>query len=91
MLINIADNEFVEASSIPMEKLDLEIVNTVGCDNASIEKLTSYLSEGYSIIENVKYGKYAGAYKAARFETGGYPTRDYLEYICRKASGYVTL
>ena len=91
MLVNTADNKVVEISSVPMKKLNLEVVNTVGCGDAFIGALASYLSEDYSIIESIKYGNCAGAYKATRYETRGFPTRTDLEDICSKASEYMTL
>ena len=88
-LINVPDNEAIDIPSVPLDKLGMHAVNTVGCGDAFIGALASYLSEGNSIIDSIKYGNCAGAYKATKYETRGSPTRSVLEDICKTASKYM--
>jgi ribokinase len=70
--------------AVPLEKIGLEVINTVGCGDAFIGAFASAKVEGYDDIEAMRWGCAAGAYKATRIETRGSPTFIQLGDILKK-------
>jgi ribokinase len=74
-------NEFIEPidiPAIPIERLGMRVVNTVGCGDAFIGGFSAAKVEGMKDIEALMYGNAAGSFKATRKETRGGPTREEL-------------
>jgi len=71
-------------SAIPLDKLGLELVNTVGCGDAFIGAFASAKVEGLSDEEALRWGCAAGAYNATKKETRGSPTFKQLESVLKK-------
>jgi len=71
-------------SAVPLEKMGLEVINTVGCGDAFIGAFVSAKVEGYDDIGAMRLGCSAGAYKATRIGTRGSPTFIQLDNILKK-------
>ena len=69
----------IHIDAVPLAKLGLEIVNTVGCGDAFIGAFSSAKVEGLDDIEALRRGNAAGSFKATRKETRGGPTRRELK------------
>ena len=70
---------FMEA--VPLERLGLKIINTVGCGDAFLGGFASALVEGKNHIDALRQASAAGSYKATRIETRGGPTREQLNKL----------
>ncbi|RLI07508.1 hypothetical protein DRO24_02865, partial [Candidatus Bathyarchaeota archaeon] len=68
----------IHVPAIPLERLGLRVVNTVGCGDAFLGAFAASLVEGLSEEEALRRGCAAGAYKATRRETRGSPRRGEL-------------
>ncbi len=67
--------------AVPLEKLGLRVVNTVGCGDAFIGGFASAKVEGLDDIEALRQASAAGSYKATRKETRGGPTAEELKEL----------
>lgn len=72
---------------IDLKRLGLKVVNTVGCGDAFIGALASYLILGFSEESALTMANLAGAIKATRYETRGSPTKAELERYYRMYFG----
>ncbi len=72
-------------AAIPLEKLGLKVVNTVGCGDAFIGAFASAKVLGFDDLEALKWANTAGAFKATKIETRGSPKKDELLDLLRKA------
>jgi len=68
----------IHVPAVPLERLGLRVVNTVGCGDAFLGAFAASLVEGLSEEEALRRGCAAGAYKATRRETRGSPRRGEL-------------
>jgi len=68
----------IQMEAVPLERLGLKVVNTVGCGDAFIGGFASALVEGRTHVEALRLGIAAGSFKATRVETRGGPTREEL-------------
>ncbi len=75
----------VNIRGIPLDKMGMKAVNTVGCGDAFLGVFSAYLTSGLEDVEALKKGNLAGAFKANRSETRGSPTSQELEEFTRKA------
>jgi len=71
----------ISMEAVPLEKLGLKIINTVGCGDAFLGGFASALVEGKNHIDALRQGSAAGSYKATRIETRGGPTREQLNKL----------
>lgn len=71
----------MHVGAVPLERLGLEVVNTVGCGDAFIGAFASALVDGLEDLEALRHGCAAGSYKATRLETRGGPTAKELESL----------
>ena len=70
--------------AIPLEELQMKVINTVGCGDALVGTFAAFKSQGYSDEEALKRANCAGAFKATKEETRGSPTREELEFLLEK-------
>ena len=80
ILIDDEDN-FIEMEALPLGKLKMKVVNTVGCGDAFIGSFASAKVKGYSDIESLRMASAAGSFKATRKETRGGPTAKELQNL----------
>jgi len=85
-LCHEASGVIVQVDSVPLEKLGLKVVNTVGCGDAFIGAFASALVEGKTDIEALREASAAGSFKATRKETRGGPIREELQEIIERWS-----
>jgi ribokinase len=64
--------------AVPLDRLGLRVVNTVGCGDAFIGGFASAKVEGLGEMEALRWASAAGSFKATRKETRGGPTRGEL-------------
>jgi len=78
LAIDPSSEEYIKVPPIPLEKLGLRVVNTVGSGDAFIGVFASHLSKTNDFVDSLLMGSCAGAYKATRMETRGSPSYDEL-------------
>jgi len=83
-LFDISEEIVLSMNAVPLEKIGLEVINTVGCGDAFIDAFASAKGEGHDDIEAMRWGCAAGAYKAPRIETRGSPTFIQLNNMLKK-------
>jgi ribokinase len=71
-------------TAVPLEKLNMSVVNTVGCGDAFIGAFASAKIMGLNDTDSLKYGCAAGSFKATKMETRGGPKYQELLGIIRK-------
>jgi len=69
----------IHIGAVPLERLGLHVVNTVGCGDAFIGAFAAAKVEGMDDLEALRRGCSAGSFKATRTETRGGPTREELD------------
>jgi ribokinase len=74
----------IHIDAVPLERLGLEVVNTVGCGDAFIGAFAAFKVEGFDDFEALRRGCAAGSFKATRKETRGGPTAEQLLDILRR-------
>jgi len=74
----------IRIGAVPLERLGLEVVNTVGCGDAFIGAFAAAKVEGADDMEALRRGCAAGSFKATRKETRGGPTAEQLEEMLRR-------
>lgn len=74
-------NELIKIEAVPLDKLGMEIVNTVGCGDAFIGVFASAKVEGLSDQVALMRASAAGSFKATRKETRGGPTLKELQIL----------
>jgi ribokinase len=70
--------------AVPVERLGMSVVNTVGCGDAFIGAFAAGKVQGLSDAESLRQGCAAGSFKATRKETRGGPTAEEFESILEK-------
>jgi ribokinase len=73
------NDEKLELQALPLERLHLKVVSTVGCGDAFLGVFAASLSQGFSEIESLERANAAGGFKASRAETRGSPSKNELE------------
>jgi ribokinase len=73
------NDETLVLPALPLERLSLKVVNTVGCGDAFLGVLAASLSQGFSEAQALKRANVAGGLKATRAETRGSPYKKELE------------
>jgi ribokinase len=71
----------IHMDAVPLERLGLEVVNTVGCGDAFIGGFAAGIVQGKNHLEALRQACAAGSYKATRIETRGGPTKKQLEKL----------
>lgn len=74
----------VHVGAVPLDRIGLSVVNTVGCGDAFIGAFAAAKVMGLNDVESLRRGCAAGSFKATRLETRGGPTVEELEDILRK-------
>ena len=74
----------IHIDAVPLERLGLEVVNTVGCGDAFIGAFAASKVKGYDDMEALRRGCAAGSFKATRKETRGGPTAEQLRDMLRR-------
>jgi len=77
-------NDPLVMEALPLEKLGMSVVNTVGCGDAFIGAFAAAKVQGLSDAESLRRGCGAGSFKATRKETRGGPTAEEFESILKK-------
>ena len=83
-LFDNSEEIVLSMSAVPLEKMGLEVINTVGCGDAFIGAFASAKVEGYDDIGAMRWGCAAGAYKATKIETRGSPTFIQLDNMLKE-------
>jgi len=80
-LVSDAGMQVRSIAAVPLERLGLKAVNTVGCGDAFIGAFAASKAQGYGDLEALRRANAAGAFKATRLETRGSPTAEELEKL----------
>jgi len=73
-----ASGATITMDAVPLARLGMHVVNTVGCGDAFIGGFASAKVEGFDDMESLRMASAAGSFKATRKETRGGPTREQL-------------
>jgi len=73
-----ASGATIAMDAVPLERLGMRVVNTVGCGDAFIGGFASAKVDGHGDMEALRMASAAGSFKATRKETRGGPTRAQL-------------
>jgi len=79
-----ASGATVSMDAVPLERLGMRVVNTVGCGDAFIGGFASAKVEGLGDMEALRMASAAGSFKATRKETRGGPTRAQLQDLLNR-------
>jgi len=71
----------IHIGAVPIRRLGMEIVNTVGCGDAFIGAFAAAKVEGFDDIGALRRGCAAGSFKTTRKETRGGPTARQLDEL----------
>jgi len=74
----------IHVDAVPLERLDMTVVNRVGCGDAFIGGFASAKVEGLDDTEALRWGNAGGSFKATRKETRGSPTKAQLIDLIEK-------
>ncbi|MEM2905568.1 MAG: PfkB family carbohydrate kinase [Candidatus Bathyarchaeia archaeon] len=80
-LVSDAGRQVRSLPAVPLERMGMNVVNTVGCGDAFIGAFAASKAQGYGDLEALRRANAAGAYKATRLETRGSPTLSELEQL----------
>jgi ribokinase len=78
-LCNEGSDSMIQMNAVPLKKLGMEVINTVGCGDAFIGGFASAKVEGLPDEEALKWAIASGSFKATKKETRGGPTFDELK------------
>ena len=84
ILCGAGHDEPLVMEAVPLERLGMSVVNTVGCGDAFIGAFAAAKVRGLNDAESLRRGCAAGSFKATRKETRGGPTAEELESILKK-------
>jgi ribokinase len=73
-----ASGATINMDAVPLQRLGMRVVNTVGCGDAFIGGFASAKVDGLDDMEALRMASAAGSFKATRKETRGGPTREQL-------------
>jgi ribokinase len=79
-----ASGATIAMDAVPLDRLGMRVVNTVGCGDAFIGGFASAKVEGQGDMEALRMASAAGSFKATKKETRGGPTRAQLEELIRR-------
>jgi ribokinase len=74
----------IHINAVPLDKLAMTVVNTVGCGDAFIGGFASAKVEGLDDTEALRWGNVGGSFKATRKETRGGPTKAQFTELMEK-------
>ncbi|MCW4048129.1 MAG: PfkB family carbohydrate kinase [Candidatus Bathyarchaeota archaeon] len=74
----------ISMDAVPLDRLGMKVVNTVGCGDAFIGGFASAKVDGLDDVEALQRASAAGSFKATRKETRGGPTADELEVLINR-------
>jgi len=83
----VGEEGTMRVAGMPLARMGLRAVNTVGCGDAFLGVFSSFKALGLEDREALYRANAAGAYKATRRETRGSPHREELERFMEAASG----
>jgi len=90
-IVDSDTGESVFVSGVPLEKLGMGVVNTVGCGDAFIGAFASCKYLGFDDVDALVRANVAGAFKATRPETRGSPTRQQLEEMYERSREHIVI
>ena len=73
----------IHMKAMPLDKIGMQVLNTVGCGDAFIGAFAASKVLGHDDFESLRRGCAAGSFKATRIETRGGPSARELEDILK--------
>jgi ribokinase len=83
LICGAGHDEPLVMEAVPLDRLSMSVVNTVGCGDAFIGAFAAAKVNGLSDVESLRRGCAAGSFKATRKETRGGPTAEEFEGILK--------
>jgi ribokinase len=84
-MIEPASGLIVEIPALPLKKLDLNVVSTVGCGDVFAGVFAAYHVMGSSLVQSLIMASAAAGLNATRPETRGSPDRATLEEVANRS------
>jgi len=85
VMLEPASGTVIEVPALPLKKLGLNVVNTVGCGDVFAGVFAAYHVMGANLQESLIMASAAGGLKATRPETRGSPDRANLEKVAKRS------
>jgi ribokinase len=85
VMLEPASGAVIEVPALPLKKLRLNVVNTVGCGDVFAGVFAAYHVLGANLRESLIMASAAGGLKATRPETRGSPDRANLEEVANRS------
>ncbi|MEM1525201.1 MAG: PfkB family carbohydrate kinase, partial [Nitrososphaerales archaeon] len=85
----VKDHKIISINAVPLEILNLKVVNTTGCGDVFIGAFASFKVLNLDDEEALKRANCAAAIKATRYETRGGPTIDQFEDFYKRVENYL--
>jgi len=83
-MLEPASGTVTQIPALPLKKLDINVVNTVGCGDVFAGVFAAYHVEGSSLAQSLVMASVAAGFNATRPETRGSPDRATLEAMERQ-------
>jgi ribokinase len=84
-MLEPASGTLIEIPALPLKKLGLNVVNTVGCGDVFAGVFAAYHVMGNSLAQSLIMASAAAGLNATRPETRGSPDRDRLEKVVNRS------
>jgi len=85
VMLEPAKGRVIEVPALPLKKLGLDVVNTVGCGDVFAGVFAAYHVLGSSLEQSLIMASAAAGLNATRAETRGSPTRPTLEEVANRS------
>ncbi len=86
-MLELASGTVIEVPALPLKKLGLNVVNTVGCGDVFAGVFAAYHVMGSSLAQSLIMASAAAGLNATRPETRGSPDRANLEEVANRSQG----
>jgi len=87
-MLEPASGAVIEVSALPLKKLGLNVVNTVGCGDVFAGVFAAYHVMGSSLAQSLIMASAAAGLNATRPETRGSPARANLEEVANRSQKF---
>jgi len=87
-MLEPASGAVIEVSALPLKKLGLNVVNTVGCGDVFAGVFTAYHVGGSSLAQSLIMASAAAGLNATKPETRGSPDRASLEEVTNRSQKF---
>ncbi len=88
VMLDSASSTLIEVPALPLKKLGLDVVNTVGCGDAFVGAFAAYHVLGADVQKSLIMASAAAGLNATKPETRGSPDRARLEEVANRSQRF---